>query len=92
MVAPPPPAIHDKKPSAYSAMRHGGAGRAPVISPASGMEEAVKKGRPTKDDVRRQKMNQASAAIVALLSDKPTRNKVRLYMEQRIAALNEEKR
>jgi hypothetical protein len=56
------------------------------------MVEAAKKGRPTKDDIRRQKMDQASAAIVALLSNKPTKNKVREYMTGRIAQLNEEKR
>ena len=72
--------------------RAGGAGHAPVSSAASGTAEAVKKGRPTKDDIRRQKMDQASAAIVALLSNKPTKNKVREYMTGRIAQLNEEKR
>ena len=69
--------------------RAGGAGHA---SPASGTAEAVKKGRPTKDDIRRQKMDQASAAIVALLNNKPTKNKVREYITGRIAQLNEEKR
>lgn len=72
--------------------RAGGAGHAPVVSPTSGMVEAVKKGRPTKDDIRRQKMDQASAAIVALLNNKPTKNKVREYITGRIAQLNEEKR
>lgn len=92
---PPPPApIPNKQPSAYGAMmkRTGGAGHAPVSSPPPGTAEAVKKGRPTKDDIRRQKMDQASAAIVALLSNKPTKNKVREYMTGRIAQLNEEKR
>ena len=92
---PPPPApIQGKQPSAYGAMmkRTGGAGHAPVSSAASGTAEAVKKGRPTKDDIRRQKMDMASAAIVALLSNKPTKNKVREYMTGRIAQLNEEKR
>jgi hypothetical protein len=56
------------------------------------MVEAPKKGRPTKDDIRRQKMDMASAAIVALLSNKPTKNRVREYMTGRIAQLNEEKR
>ena len=72
--------------------RAGGAGHAPVSSAASGTAEAVKKGLPTKDDIRRQKMDMASAAIVALLSNKPTKNKVREYMTGRIAQLNEEKR
>jgi len=89
--APPPAPIQGKQPSAYGAMmkRAGGAGHA---SPASGTAEAVKKGRPTKDDIRRQKMDQASAAIVALLNNKPTKNKVREYITGRIAQLNEEKR
>lgn len=92
---PPPPApIQGKQPSAYGAMmkRSGGAGHAPTVSPTSGMVEAPKKGRPTKDDIRRQKMDMASAAIVALLSNKPTKNRVREYMTGRIAQLNEEKR
>ena len=72
--------------------RSGGAGHAPTVSPTSGMVEATKKGRPTKDDIRRQKMDQASAAIVALLNNKPTKNKVREYITGRIAQLNEEKR
>jgi len=72
--------------------RAGGAGHAPVSSAAPGTAEAAKKGRPTKDDIRRQKMDQASAAIVALLSNKPTKNKVREYITGRIAQLNEEKR
>jgi len=73
-------------------MKKGGAGHAPTVSPTSGMVEAPKKGRPTKDDIRRQKMDQASAAIVALLSNKPTKNRVREYITGRIAQLNEEKR
>jgi hypothetical protein len=73
-------------------MKRGGAGHAPVSSAASGMVEDVKKGRTTKDDLRRQKMDMASAAIVMLLNNKPTRNKVREYMTGRIAQLNEEKR
>ena len=92
--APLPPPIQNKQPSAYGAMmkRAGGAGHAPVSSAAPGTAEATKKGRPTKDDMRRQKMDQASAAIVALLSNKPTKNKVREYITGRIAQLNEEKR
>jgi hypothetical protein len=37
-------------------------------------------------------MDLASAAIAHLCSDKPTRNKVREYITNRIAHLNEEKR
>lgn len=93
-VPPLPPPIQNKKPSAYDAMRRGGAGHAPASSPTTGavMAEAAKKGRLTKDDVRRQKMDLADAAIVALVSNKPTRNKIREYMTGRIAILNAEKR
>lgn len=94
-VAAPVVVPHDKRPSAYNAMKHGGAGHAPpIISPTSGhvITEPVKRGRPSKEDLRRQKMDMASAAIATLLSDKPNRSKVRAYMEARIAQLNAEKR
>ena len=89
---PIPTPIQNKKPSAYAAMMKGNA--PPVISSSSGnvIVEAPKRGRPSKEDVRRQKMDLASAAINVLLANKPTRNKVREYMEGRIAVLNEEKR
>ena len=51
-----------------------------------------KKGRLTKDDIRRQKLDLADAAIVALVSHKPTKAKIREYFEGRIAHLNAEKR
>jgi hypothetical protein len=84
--------IQNKKPSAYAAM--GKPSSAPVISPTTGnvVVEPAKRGRPSKEDVRRQKMDLASAAIAHLCSDKPTRNKVREYITNRIAHLNEEKR
>ena len=93
-VALPPP-IQNKQPSAYAAMnKKGGAGAAPMISPSTGtvVVEPKKGGRLTKDDVRRQKMDLADAAVVALVSNKPTRNKIREYMTGRIAILNAEKR
>ena len=90
---PPIPVIRDKKPSAYNAMKHGGAGAAPTPSPSTGnVVVEPKKGKPTKDDLRRQKMELADAAIVALVSNKPTRAKIREYIEGRIATLNAEKR
>lgn len=92
-IAPPAaPMIQNKKPSAYAAMNRSSA--PPVISSTSGnvVVEPAKRGRPSKDDVRRQKMDLANAAIAALVSDKPTRNKIRDYMTKRIAVLNDEKR
>jgi hypothetical protein len=93
-VAPPVMVPKDKKPSAYDAMKHGSSSAPPVISPTSGnvVVDATKKGRPTKDEVRRQKMMMASAAITMLLADKPTKAKVREYMAARIMTLDEEKR
>jgi hypothetical protein len=74
-------------------MKHGGAGAAPTPSPSTGnVVVEPKKGKPTKDDLRRQKMELADAAIVALVSNKPTRAKIREYIEGRIATLNAEKR
>jgi hypothetical protein len=55
-------------------------------------EPEKKKGRPSKEEARRQKMALASEAIAALCSDKPTRAKVRDYFESRIHELDEEKR
>ena len=95
VVAPPPlPEIRDKKPSAYAAMMaSGGAGTAPTISPSTGnVVVEAKKGRLTKDDLRRQKMDLADAAIVALVNNKPTKAKIREYFMERISKLNEEKR
>jgi len=93
--APLPALIQNKQPSAYGAMRKraGGAGSPPPM--ASGnvvVDSSAKKGRLTKDDIRRQKMDMADAAIVALVSNKPTRAKIREYMTGRIAMLNAEKR
>ena len=91
--APLPPPIRDKKPSAYAAMnKRGGAGSAPISSSTGNVVIEAKKGRPTKDDIRRQKMDLADAAIVALVSNKPTKAKIREYFEGRIAHLNAEKR
>jgi hypothetical protein len=54
--------------------------------------EEKKKGRPSKDELRKAKMAAASAEIAALLGDKHNRSKVRKYFEDRIMVLEEEKR
>jgi hypothetical protein len=51
-----------------------------------------KRGRPTKDEARRHKLAMADASIQLLVEDKPTRNKIRDYMERRIMELDAEKR
>lgn len=87
IIAPPPPpphVIHDKKPSAYSAMKHGG--------PPVHVEEPKKKGRPSKEDVRKHKLSMADAGIQMLVETKPTRNRIREYFQSRIEELDEEKR
>ena len=91
--APPaPPPIHDKKPSAYAAMR--GSGSASVASMAMPDERGGSKGtgRMTKDDTRRHKMDLADARIQVLVTMKPTRAKIREYIESRIMELDNEKR
>lgn len=93
--APPVMVPKDKQPSAYDAMRRSNAKAAPpMLSPTTGnvVIDPTKKGRPTKDDVRRQKMDMASAAIGTLVGNKPTKAKIREYMTARIAQLNLEKR
>lgn len=86
----------DKQPSAYDAMKHRSGKAAPFVSSVSPagnvLVEPVKKGRPTKDDLRRQKMDMASAAIALLVESKPTKAKIREYMAARIVQLNLEKR
>lgn len=85
---PPPPPPPGKLSSAYHAMKHGNE----VISPVIHHEEPKKKGRPSKEEVRRHKLAMADSHIQLLVEDKPTRNKIRDYMEHRIMELDEEKR
>lgn len=89
-VSPPPPiAPSGKLPSAFS---KGGHVTGSTAVAAAVAEPEKKKGRPSKEEARRQKMALASEAIAALCSDKPTRAKVRDYFESRIHELDEEKR
>jgi hypothetical protein len=84
---------HDKKPSAYAAMKEGPSNM--VVYPSSIPEsssEKVKKGRMTKDDIRKHKMDLASAGIQVLVVSKPTRNKIREYIKNRILQLDDDKR
>jgi hypothetical protein len=91
--APPPPS--DKKPSAYAAMK-GASANVVVHPPAQSFSEPApekaKKGRMTKDEVRRHKMDLASAGIQVLVVSKPNRNKIREYIKNRILQLDDEKR
>jgi len=92
---PPPPSVpHDKKPSAYAAMKSGSANVVvhPTESFSEPVVEKVKKGRMTKDDVRRHKMDLASAQIQVLVVSKPNRNRIREYIKNRILQLDDEKR
>jgi hypothetical protein len=91
-VAAVPPPIADKKPSAYSAMKHGTS--IPMMNTISmvPMEEPKKKGRPSKDDVRKHKLAMASDQIAVLVESKPTRNKIRDFLSSRITQLDDEKR
>lgn len=89
-VPPPPvaPIIANKAPNAYRAANGGSSASAPVVAAT----DEKKKGRPSKDELRRHKMAMASAGIALLVGDKPTKNKVHKYFEARIATLDEEKR
>lgn len=88
--APPPaPMISGKLPSAYS---KSAASSGSTITHVMEAVAPAKKGRPSKDEARRHKMDMASEAIAALCSDKPTRNKVRKYFESRVLELDDEKR
>jgi hypothetical protein len=93
---PAPPTVpHDKKPSAYAAMKGGSANVVITPPPMSFSEpapEKAKKGRMTKDEVRKHKMDMASAGIQVLVVSKPNRNKIREYIKSRILQLDDEKR
>jgi len=56
------------------------------------VEESKKKGRPSKDELRRHKLAMVSDQIALLVESKPTRNKIRDFMSSRITQLDDEKR
>lgn len=88
--APPPPP--DKKPSAYAAMKGSGSASVASMAMPEGPSGSKSSGRMTKDDVRRHKMDLADARIQVLVTMKPTRAKIRDYIESRIMELDEQKR
>jgi hypothetical protein len=99
--APIPEQVHvpsDKKPSAYSAFKGRSSSAPAMVSSASAVAEPESRserrggGRPTKDELRRRKLDLADASIQILMVAKPNRAKVREYIQNRILALNIEKR
>lgn len=93
-VAPAPPS--DKKPSAYSAMKHGAAPMRSVSAAAAAMDDEEvggrKRGRPSKDELRKRRLDLAHATIQVLMVAKPNRAKIREYIQNRILELDEENR
>jgi len=92
-IAPAPPS--DKKPSAYSAMKHGGPAHSVSAAAAAMDDEEVggrKRGRPSKDELRRRRLDMAHATIQVLMVAKPNRAKIREYIQNRIMELDEVKR
>lgn len=86
-------------PSAYSAMKHGTGSKASVPSAISVLasvsdssSSGAKRGRPSKDELRRHKLDLASAGIQVLLVSKPNKAKIREYIQNRILQLDGEKR
>jgi hypothetical protein len=61
-------------------------------TPIKEEKEEKKRGRPSKEEARRHKLAMADSSIRALVEDKPTRNKIRDYLERRIMELDAEKR
>ena len=85
--------VADKKPSAYHAMKHGTSiPTTNTIVMAPPEEEPKKKGRPSKDEIRKHKLSMASDQIAVLVESKPTRNKIREFLRSRITQLDDEKR
>jgi len=99
--APIPEQVHvpsDKKPSAYSAFK-GRSSSAPTMVSASAVAEPESRserrtggGRPSKDELRRRRLDMADASIQILMVAKPNRTKIREYIQNRILALDIEKR
>lgn len=91
----------NKKPSAYLAFKNRESNvvvmpsapppsiEASVSEPAP---EKTRRGRMTKDEARRHKMDLALAGIQVLVVSKPNRNKIREYIKNRILQLDDEKR
>jgi hypothetical protein len=63
-----------------------------VVMTMEPLKEKNKGGRPSKEELRKRKLALASAGIAALVGNKPTRAKIRDYLESRIMELDEEKR
>jgi hypothetical protein len=51
-----------------------------------------KRGRPSKDELRRRRLDMSHATIQVLMVAKPNRAKIREYIQNRIVELDEEKR
>jgi hypothetical protein len=94
VVQPTAPAPMNKAPSAYSAMKHGTTSVPSAISVPSTehTSSGAKKGRPSKDELRRHKLDLADAGIQVLLVSKPNKAKIREYIQNRILQLDGEKR
>jgi len=84
--------ISDKKPSAYAAMKHGGGHDVITHVGSPEPEPAKKKGRPSKEEVRKHKLAMASDRIAILVESKLTKAKIREYFQSRIMELDEERR
>ena len=90
----------DKRPSAYSAFKGRSSSApavkaSPVMEPEGGGGRAERRtggGRPTKDELRKRKLDMADASIQVLMIAKPNRTKIREYIQNRILALDAEKR
>lgn len=80
---PLPPAI---KPLPAKKAVVGGAGAATVLPSAIVKEERVR-GRPSKDEKRIERRMEINANISDLVEDKPTKQKVRIYLLARIQEL-----
>lgn len=69
----------------------GGAGAASKPSAITGEKDGKPRGRPTKDDRKRERRMEVMAEIDDILDNKPTKSKIRLYLLTRIQQLLEEK-
>jgi hypothetical protein len=70
---------------------HGGTVSDPTPVVSTTKDEPAKRGRPRKEDLRRQQLALSAESIRNLMSGKHTRAKVVEYMEGRMEQLNIEK-
>ena len=85
MAPPPPPTTSSIKP--VSRAKPVGGARAPAVLPSAIVKEEKVRGRPSKDERRIERRMEINGNIADMLDNKPTKQKVRIYLLARIQEL-----